>query len=159
RGAVRTRPAQRNRDRNRSRAPERRLAAPGLRPHRQHAGRRPRTTLKLAAPGLEPVPEAGRSLAAMDGRSYERLSLEDTLFLIFETPNTSMHIGGIAVFEDAALATPDGGLDIERVRAHIGSRLRLIPRYRQRLASTPIEGHPVWVDDESFDISYHVRHL
>ena len=33
-----------------------------------------------------------------------------------------------------------------------------IPRYRQRLAQMPLEGHPVWVDDEHFNIDYHVRH-
>ena len=26
------------------------------------------------------------------------------------------------------------------------------------LAFTPIEGHPVWVDDQHFNIGYHVRH-
>ena len=32
------------------------------------------------------------------------------------------------------------------------------PRFRQKLAMTPVTGHPVWVDDEHFDIQYHVRH-
>ena len=40
----------------------------------------------------------------------------------------------------------------------IDSRLHLIPRYRQRLES-PIPGltNPVWVDDENFDLRWHVR--
>jgi WS/DGAT/MGAT family acyltransferase len=33
-----------------------------------------------------------------------------------------------------------------------------LPRYRQRLAWIPVEGHPVWVDDPYFQIDYHVRH-
>jgi hypothetical protein len=33
-----------------------------------------------------------------------------------------------------------------------------MPRFRQRLAYTPIEGHPIWIDDDSFNIRYHVRH-
>lgn len=41
----------------------------------------------------------------------------------------------------------------------IESRLDLIPRYRQRLATVPIEGGPVWVDDEHFHLDYHVRHV
>src|SRR5882724_4930534 len=40
----------------------------------------------------------------------------------------------------------------------VSARLHLIPRYRQVLAWTPIEGHPVWVDDAHFNIDYHVRH-
>jgi WS/DGAT/MGAT family acyltransferase len=35
----------------------------------------------------------------------------------------------------------------------------MIPRYRQRLATVPLEGHPVWVDDEHFHLDYHVRHV
>ena len=38
------------------------------------------------------------------------------------------------------------------------SRLHLIPRFRKRLMTVPIEqGRPIWVDDDRFDISYHVR--
>ena len=33
-----------------------------------------------------------------------------------------------------------------------------IPRYRQRLAYVPLERHPVWVDDDHFQIDFHVRH-
>ena len=59
----------------------------------------------------------------------------------------------------ARCAAPSGGIDIERVRAYVESRLHLIPRYRQHIARIPFEGHPVWVDDDQFDIRYHVRHL
>ena len=52
----------------------------------------------------------------------------------------------------------DGGIDIDRIRAFIESKLHLVPRYRQRLAYVPFERHPVWVDDEHFQIDYHVRH-
>src|SRR5260221_7376298 len=69
-----------------------------------------------------------------------------------------MTIGATLIFESGPLATADGGIDIERLRAYIGSRLHHIPRYRQRLAWIPVEGHPVWVDDDHFTIGYHVRH-
>ncbi len=36
--------------------------------------------------------------------------------------------------------------------------LHQIPRYRQKLDWIPFEGSPVWIDDEHFDIDYHVRH-
>jgi len=51
-----------------------------------------------------------------------------------------------------------GGIDIELVRHYVASRLPGIPRYRQRLEYIPIENHPVWVDDDHFDLVYHVRH-
>src|SRR5438309_988020 len=89
---------------------------------------------------------------------YERFSAQDSSFLIFEDPNTHMHLGGIAIFDAGPLATPAGGVDIERIRRHVESRLHWIPRYRQRVAYIPLERHPVWVDDDHFNLSYHVRH-
>jgi len=91
-------------------------------------------------------------------QTYERLPIQDSSFLAFETATTHMHLGGTSIFEKGALARPDGGVDIDRVRAHIGSRLHLIPRYRQRLAFIPLQQHPVWIDDEHFNLHYHVRH-
>lgn len=89
---------------------------------------------------------------------YERLSAQDSTFLPYETPNTHMHIGWTWVFEAGPLCTPDGGIDIDRIRAYIESRLYWIPRYRQRLAFAPITNQPVWVDDDRFTLNYHVRH-
>ncbi len=89
---------------------------------------------------------------------YERLPVRDGTFLAFEDPNSHMTIGATLVFEAGPLAMPDGGIDYERLRAYIASRLHHIPRYRQRLAWVPVEGHPVWVDDDHFTIGYHVRH-
>ena len=86
---------------------------------------------------------------------YERFSAQDSSFLVFEDPNTHMHLGGIAIFDPGPLATADGGVDIERIRRHVESRLHWIPRYRQRVAYVPLERHPVWVDDDHFNIHYH----
>jgi WS/DGAT/MGAT family acyltransferase len=88
---------------------------------------------------------------------YERLPVQDGTFLAFEDPNSHMTIGATLIFEAGPLSTPDGGLDGDRLRTYIESRLQYIPRYRQRLAWVPLEGHPVWVDDEHFTIGYHVR--
>ncbi|MCW5892417.1 MAG: wax ester/triacylglycerol synthase family O-acyltransferase [bacterium] len=89
---------------------------------------------------------------------HERLSAQDRVFLHFEEGPAHMHLGGLTLFEPGTLATPDGGIDVGRIRAHIASRLHLVPRYRQRLSWIPVVGRPVWVDDEHFDLSYHVRH-
>jgi WS/DGAT/MGAT family acyltransferase len=38
-------------------------------------------------------------------------------------------------------------------------RLHLVPRYRQKLAHTALDsGRPVWIDDPSFNLEYHIRH-
>jgi len=90
--------------------------------------------------------------------AYDRLSFLDNSFLVMEGPNSPMHVAGTATYELGSLRTPEGGIDIDRIRAYVSSRLHLIPRYRQRLAFIPVENHPVWVDDDHFNIHYHVRH-
>jgi len=94
----------------------------------------------------------------MSDYRYERLTALDNSFLVFESTNTPMHVASTAIFEAGPLATADGGIDMDRIEAHIASRLHKIPRYRERLAYIPIEGHPVWIDDECFNLHYHLRH-
>jgi WS/DGAT/MGAT family acyltransferase len=89
---------------------------------------------------------------------FERLGVQDKTFLDLEKPNEPQHIAAVTVFDAGRLARPDGGVDIQRVRDYVASRLHRLPRYRQRLAWIPLEGHPVWVDDPHFQIEYHVRH-
>jgi diacylglycerol O-acyltransferase len=89
---------------------------------------------------------------------YERLSNLDGSFLALETRTTHMHVGAVAIFAPGP-SIDDQGVDIETIRRLILSRLDLIPRYRQRLANVPLEGSPVWVDDEHFHLDYHVRHI
>jgi diacylglycerol O-acyltransferase / wax synthase len=83
----------------------------------------------------------------------DRLSPLDVSFLYFEERTTPMHVGGVSVFR-----APSEGFDQDRLVSLIAGRIALVPRYRQRIKWVP--GHianPVWVDDEDFDISYHVR--
>ena len=91
---------------------------------------------------------------------YDRLTGIDNSFLVYEDVpgGAAMHVASTQVHEAAPLRRDDGALDIDRIEEYVLSRLHAIPRYRQRLAYTPIEGHPVWVDDASFNIRYHLRH-
>src|SRR6266581_2535674 len=63
-----------------------------------------------------------------------------------------MHIGGLTIVEGPPPATSEL---LEQIRL----RLHLVPRYRHKLASTPLDsGRPVWVDDPNFNLDYHIRH-
>ncbi len=82
----------------------------------------------------------------------DRLSAIDASFLAQERANSHMHVGAVLIFDGPAPAYDD-------FLTHIRSRLHLVPRYRQKLAFPPLEtGRPVWVDDPTFNLSYHVRH-
>jgi WS/DGAT/MGAT family acyltransferase len=88
----------------------------------------------------------------MAQRHLDRLSSIDASFLHQEGPSSHMHIGGVLIFQ----GPPPDFADFLN---HIRSRLHLVPRYRQKLATPPLEtGRQLWVDDPDFNIEYHVRH-
>lgn len=95
----------------------------------------------------------------MANYAYERLRAQDASFLLFEDENTHMHVAWTWIFDGGPLVGDDGGVDIAHVRRVVAARLYRFPRFRQRLEYVPIDGHPVWVDDERFKLHYHVRHV
>lgn len=90
----------------------------------------------------------------MEPASHEldRLTAIDAQFLTNENENSHMHIGAVMIFE----GTPP---TYDEFKAHIGSRLDFVPRYRQRLVFPPYgTGRPLWADDPDFNLNYHLRH-
>jgi diacylglycerol O-acyltransferase / wax synthase len=76
----------------------------------------------------------------------------DATFLAVEDAVDHMHIGSAVVFEGPPPRYED-------VRAAIGGKLPLVPRYRQKVLTAPASiGRPVWVDDPHFRLDYHLRH-
>ncbi|NMH97254.1 WS/DGAT/MGAT family O-acyltransferase [Pseudonocardia acidicola] len=82
-----------------------------------------------------------------------RLSALDASFLYLEQATTPMHVGGVAIFR-----RPKSGLDYDHLVELIEQRIALVPRYRQKVRHVPGNlARPVWVDDQDFDVAYHVR--
>jgi WS/DGAT/MGAT family acyltransferase len=82
----------------------------------------------------------------------DRLSGLDTTFLHLERDGAHMHVASTTIFEGPAP-------DYEEFRDHVGSRLHLVPRFRQKLRFMPFNlGRPVWEDDPHLNLGYHVRH-
>ena len=82
----------------------------------------------------------------------ERLDTLDAEFLHLEDGIAHMHIGVICQFSNPPPSFDD-------VAGVVSAKLHLVPRYRQRVRSVPLElGRPVWADDPHFDLAYHLRH-
>src|SRR5271157_576738 len=107
---------------------------------------------------LESAQRRREGAKAIAMAKYEPLSTLDRTFLDIEYPETHMHVGGVAIFDAHPLRMSTGGIDIARIREFVASRLHLIPRYRQRIARTPLRNNPIWIDDQRFNLDYHVRH-
>ncbi len=95
----------------------------------------------------------------MPYENAERLSALDAMFLGIESSEVHMHIGSVSIFEAGPLREEDGSLAIERLEHSIESAVSYRPRLRQRIDYVPILGHPVWVDDERFNLRFHIRHI
>jgi diacylglycerol O-acyltransferase / wax synthase len=84
----------------------------------------------------------------------ERLSSLDASFLYLEKPAQHMHVAAVSLFEPR----DDGPLRYDDVAHVIRHRLHLAPRLRQRVLQVPGNmARPVWVDDDRFDIEFHLR--
>jgi diacylglycerol O-acyltransferase / wax synthase len=83
----------------------------------------------------------------------ERLRTRDLAFLALESPSTPMHNATVEIFDPG-----DSGFDYDRLVELIRDRISFVPRYRQRIQTVPGRvANPAWVDDENFDLGYHVR--
>ena len=68
-----------------------------------------------------------------------------------EEPGVSLAISSTAIFE----GPPPTNAEFTEL---ITERLPLIPRYRQKVREVPLDlAAPVWIDDENFDLGYHLR--
>jgi diacylglycerol O-acyltransferase / wax synthase len=80
----------------------------------------------------------------------EDLSPADRSSLAAEQGPVHMAVGGVLVFASE--------IGHERLLERIAARLHLVPRYRQRLQhAAPGITNPAWVDDDHFDLRWHVR--
>jgi diacylglycerol O-acyltransferase / wax synthase len=85
----------------------------------------------------------------------DRLSGLDASFLYFETPAHLMHVCGLLTLDTSTMPS---AYTFASVRAALRERLEATPEFRRKLHNPLLNiDHPVWVDDEDFDIEHHVR--
>ncbi len=83
----------------------------------------------------------------------ERLRPRDLAFLTEETLEAPRHNMTIDIVDPGA-----DGFDHQRFVDLVRDRIAFVPRFRQRVQSVPGGlANPMWVDDPSFDLAYHVR--
>jgi diacylglycerol O-acyltransferase / wax synthase len=87
----------------------------------------------------------------------QRLSGLDASFLYLETASQPMHVCSIMELDTS---TMPGGYTFDRLREALSLRLKAMPQFREKLANSPLNlDHPVWVDDESFDVDRHLHRI
>src|SRR5579863_1425696 len=82
----------------------------------------------------------------------DRLSALDAVFLHLESPGSPLHFGAVAICDGPPPAA-------DELVALIQERIGSVPRYRSRLARSPLDhGRPRWVADPAFRVEAHVHH-
>jgi diacylglycerol O-acyltransferase / wax synthase len=94
----------------------------------------------------------------MTATHYERLSTLDASFLTFEDRDAHMHTGSVSFLDATPFQLQDGGLNFVLIERCAMQILQLYPRLRQKVW-WPAGGPPVWIDDATFDPSFHFRHV
>lgn len=83
---------------------------------------------------------------------------DDAIFLYADTGHSNANITLVNIYDPST--APDGRIHFKSLLRHIESRLHLSPVFRQKLLRVPLElDYPYWIEDESFDLEYHVRHV
>jgi WS/DGAT/MGAT family acyltransferase len=81
----------------------------------------------------------------------------DALFLHVETPETPMHVASLHLYD---LPERYRGDFYARMKRQIARRLHLAPLFRRKLRTLPLNfANPVWIEEASVDLDYHVRHM
>lgn len=83
---------------------------------------------------------------------------DDALFLYADARHSSSHITLVNIYDPST--APGHRIRFKGLLRHIESRLHLSPIFRKKLLRVPLElDYPYWIEDDAFDLEYHVRHL
>lgn len=83
----------------------------------------------------------------------ERLRPRDVALLAEESAAAPRHNATVEIFDPGK-----SGFDYARLVGLVQERISFVPRYRQLVQVVPGRiANPVWVDDDNFDVGYHVR--
>ena len=88
----------------------------------------------------------------------KQLSALDAGFVFSESATCPQHIGSLSIFDPST--APSGELRYDQVVDLIAKRGHMVPYLRQRLLEVPLNlDFPYWVNLESYDPKFHIRHI
>jgi len=88
----------------------------------------------------------------------QQLTGLDASFIYAETARSPMHIAPLLIYDVST--APNGFVRFKDILRTFEERLDRSPIFRRRLASVPFNlDHPYWVEDDHFDLEFHVRHI
>jgi len=87
-----------------------------------------------------------------------QLNGHDASFLYADNTHANANVTLLHIYDQST--APGGKVRFKSILAHIESRLAGSPMFRRKLLRVPLNlDNPYWVEDENFDVEYHVRHI
>ncbi len=88
----------------------------------------------------------------------KQLSGLDSMFLYSETSRTPLEVSSLHIYDPST--APNGKVRFKEILATFDKRLERAGLFHRKILELPLSlDHPYWVEDENFDIEYHVRHI
>ena len=87
-----------------------------------------------------------------------QLSEQDAAYIYSDSAHANSNVTLLHIYDQST--APGGMVRFKQILAHVESRLGSLPIFRQKILRVPLDlDYPWWIEDENFDIEYHVRHI
>ena len=87
-----------------------------------------------------------------------QLSEHDAAYIYSDSAHANSNVTLLHIYDQST--APGGVVRFKQILAHVESRLGQLPVFREKIRRVPLDlDYPYWIEDESFDIEYHVRHI
>ncbi|MCM2288367.1 MAG: hypothetical protein NDI67_04995, partial [Sulfuritalea sp.] len=87
-----------------------------------------------------------------------QLSEHDAAYIYSDSAHANSNVTLLHIYDQST--APGGMLRFKQILVHVESRLGQLAIFRQKIRRVPLDlDYPYWIEDENFDIEYHVRHI
>ncbi|MBP9905028.1 MAG: wax ester/triacylglycerol synthase family O-acyltransferase [Rhodoferax sp.] len=87
-----------------------------------------------------------------------QLGESDAAFIYSDSEHANSNVTLLHIYDQTT--APGGVVRFKQILTHLENRLSQLPIFRQKILRVPLDlDYPYWVEDENFDIEYHVRHI
>lgn len=88
----------------------------------------------------------------------QQLSGLDSLYLYTESSRAPLEVSTLWIYDPST--APNGSVKFEDIVAAFEHSLDRSKVFRRKLVEVPLHlDHPYWVNDDNFDLGYHIRHI
>jgi WS/DGAT/MGAT family acyltransferase len=87
-----------------------------------------------------------------------QLSEHDAAYIYSDSAHANSNLTLLHIYDQST--APGGVVRFKQILAHVESRLDKLPNFREKILRVPLDlDYPYWIEDENFNLEYHVRHI